>query len=107
MKPIIAKPIPRRARALGRSLAQTVILTEHQQIERWPGPPTGEWVATGVGRKRPRHPPWPLLLLVRDKIMRVIAAVVAVICCGALVACFHHRQAVVEYAPPLSTSPYK
>jgi predicted Na+-dependent transporter len=45
---------------------------------------------------------------VEDKIMRVIAAVVAVICCGALVACFHHRQAVVEYAPPpLSTAPYK
>jgi predicted Na+-dependent transporter len=44
----------------------------------------------------------------RDKIMRVIAAVVAVIGCGALVACFHHRQTVVEYAPPpLSTAPYK
>jgi hypothetical protein len=54
----------------------------------------------GAWKQAAQAPPWPLLLLVRDKIMRVIASVVAVICCGALVACFHHRQAVVEYAPP-------
>ena len=51
----------------------------------------------GAWKQAAQAPPWPLLLLVRDKIMRVIASVVAVICCGALVACFHHRQAVVEY----------
>lgn len=41
--------------------------------------------------------------------MRIIAAVLAAaIGCIVLAACFHHRQTVVEYAPPpLSTTPYK
>jgi hypothetical protein len=41
--------------------------------------------------------------------MRIFATVmVAAIGSVALVACFHHRQTVVEYAPPpLSTTPYK
>jgi hypothetical protein len=41
--------------------------------------------------------------------MRIIAAVLgAAIGCVVLAACFHHRQTVVEYAPPpLSNTPYK
>jgi hypothetical protein len=43
-------------------------------------------------------------------VMRISIAIIAIIIsCGALAACFHHRQAVVEYAPPppISTAPYK
>ena len=41
--------------------------------------------------------------------MRISVAIIAtIISCGVLAACFHHRQTVVEYAPPpLSTAPYK
>jgi len=41
--------------------------------------------------------------------MRIaIALLAAAIGCVVLAACFHHRQTVVEYAPPpLSTTPYK
>ena len=41
--------------------------------------------------------------------MRIMFAVVtAAIGCLVLAACFHHRQTVVEYAPPpLSSAPYK
>jgi hypothetical protein len=42
-------------------------------------------------------------------VMRLsVVIVAAIISCGALAACFHHRAQVVEYAPPpLSTAPYK
>jgi len=41
--------------------------------------------------------------------MRIMLAIlVAAIGCLVLAACFHHRQTVVEYAPPpLSATPYK
>ena len=34
-------------------------------------------------------------------VMRISVVIIAtIISCGALAACFHHRQAVVEYGPP-------
>jgi hypothetical protein len=41
--------------------------------------------------------------------MRIaVVLITAIVWGGLLAACFHHRQAVVEYAPPaLSTAPYK